>query len=429
MHVVMSIFSRDSRPTTGNSILRRRFWPGAIDFLREARWITRERLMLYGGVFAAVSVLLLAKGVPFYTAHGLTSGAGMPLTTDFMNFYVGAKAAAAGHASLVYNDQWFHALEHRVIGPGRFVGAYVYPPLLLLLSLPLALFSVVPALIVWTALGAGLCFALLWRLVGWQAAALAVVGAPAAFWNLLAGQTGNFTAAFLAGGLMLLERHPTIAGICFGCLAYKPHLGLLLPFALGAGRQWRAFAAAAATVVVLVLASLALFGAAAWAGFLGQMANQRHLVETAGGLARLPTVFAAARELGASPMLAYAAQTVSGGAALALIVAVWRRPCSVEAKSAALAVAIFLATPYALDYDEMIVVFAAAWLAREGVRSGFRPWERLMIVLLLVSPLATFVSSVIAGVPLGPVIFWLAFAVIVRRARGTVAALSMPAEA
>jgi hypothetical protein len=45
----------------------------------------------------------------------------------------------------------------------------------------------------------------------------------------------------------VLERRPYLAGSLFGLMIFKPQLGLLLPVALIAGRQWRVFAAAAAT--------------------------------------------------------------------------------------------------------------------------------------------------------------------------------------
>ena len=59
-----------------------------------------------------------------------------------------------------------------------------------------------------------------------------------------------------------------IAGVLFGLQAYKPHLALMIPVALLAGRQWRAFVAAGVTVGVLLLASLALAGWDSWRGFL-----------------------------------------------------------------------------------------------------------------------------------------------------------------
>lgn len=63
---------------------------------------------------------------------------------------------------------------------------------------------------------------------------------------------------------MLLERSALLAGILFGLLTFKPQLGVLLPLALLAGRQWRAFIAAAATAAVLFAASVILFGANVW---------------------------------------------------------------------------------------------------------------------------------------------------------------------
>jgi hypothetical protein len=214
---------------------------------------------------------------------------------------------------------------------------------------------------------------------------------------------------------MILERRPVTAGICFGCLAYKPHLGLLLPTALAAGGYWRTFAAAAATVVVLVLASFALFGTETWAGFLGQMAVSRHLLEIPHQPNRWPTVFGAVRILGGTLALAYAAQVISSALALVAVALVWRRPGPIETKSAVLVVATFLATPYAWDYDTAILIFAAAWLAREGMRTGFLPWERIAIVALLILPLLTIAVVELTGIPLGPVVLWLVLIVLVRR--------------
>src|SRR5436305_707287 len=82
-----------------------------------------------------------------------------------------------------------------------------------------------------------------------RAAAIAVIGTPAAFFNVYGGQNAYFTAALLAGGLLVLDRRPVIGGICFGCLAYKPHMAMLVPFALAASGRWRSFAAAAAAAI------------------------------------------------------------------------------------------------------------------------------------------------------------------------------------
>jgi hypothetical protein len=398
-----------------------RFFLSALDVLREARWITRERLMLCGWAFAVLSGFLLVWGVGFYTANGLTAANGEPLGPDFINYYAGAKVAALGEAPLAYDNERFLAFEQTVVGPSS-QRIYSYPPTMMLLSLPLALLSYVPALILWTLLGVGLAFAVLRPLVGWREAAVAVIGTPAAFLNLVDANTGFFTASLIGGGLMLLNRRPVVAGICFGFLAYKPHLGLLLPVALIADGRWRTVAAAAATVSLLLLASVALFGTGSWAAFIEQMAVNRSLLEMHHLWHWLLTVYVAARELGAPPALSYALQTASAAAALAVIAIVWRRPGPVEVKAAALAVAIFLATPYANGNDAVVLLFAAAWLGHEGMRTGFLAWERIAVVALLLLPLLASTASIFAGVQLAPFVLWLVLALLVRRALGNPAA-------
>jgi hypothetical protein len=387
-----------------------------IDILRLGRWIDRPRLLLWGVGLAIAAAVVLGRAVLFHTANGLTAADGAQLGGDFINYYAGAKAAASGQAALVYDHDWFHALEQTVTGPAM-LRMYAYPPVTMLLSLPLCWLDFVPALVLWVALGIGGCVAVLQRLVGWRMAAVAAIGAPSAFFNLYYGQNGYFTAILLGGGLMILERRPVLAGICFGCLAYKPHLALLVPFALAAGAYWRAFAAAAFTASLLLLASVAAFGMDSWAAFLGHMAVERQLIVSEYGFwPFMPTVFAAARLAGASLALTSALQLLSSGLALAVVVLSWRAPGPHEIKAAIVSVATFLALPYAWDYDTIILVFAAAWLGREGMRSGFLPWERLTLVLLLIWPVVAIASAQLAGFLPAPALLWAALLVLARRA-------------
>jgi arabinofuranan 3-O-arabinosyltransferase len=391
----------------------------AVNVVRVARWITREHLTILGVGSLIMSLTLLAVHVVSHTTVGFGNGDGDELANDFINFWSGAQIAANGQANLAYDTKWFQAYEQAITGPSSSFRIYNYPPVAMLLSLPLACFSFVPALALWTLIGAGLCFWVLRRLVGSRVAALMAVGAPAAYLNLLSGQNGGFTAGLFAGGLMILERRPVMAGICFGCLAYKPHLGLLLPLALAASGKWRTIAAAAATVAALVLASFALFGTATWTAFLEEMAGQMHLLGwNWPSWHRIPTVFVSLLVLGATTPVAYAAQIVSGLFAAALAVMVWRSPAPIETKAAVLTVGTFLATPYAWDYDMVLLMFAAAWLGCEGLRTGFLAWERIAVVALLVLPLVTMMMTKLMVIPLGPAILWLVFLVLVRRGCG-----------
>lgn len=117
------------------------------------------------------------------------------------------------------------------------------------------------------------------------------------------------------------------------------------------------------------------------------------------------------------------AQLVSAAGALAAIVVVWRHPGPIEIKAAALTVAIFLATPYAFFNDTVVLLFAAAWLGREGVRTGFLPWERIAIVALLALPVLTIAVAKLAGISIAPLVLWLGLGLLVRRAVGKSVAL------
>lgn len=370
--------------------------------LRQARWLNHESLRWYGISFALISSLLLANSVIFDT--------GSELGGDFINFFAGVKAAAGGSASSVYNRAWFHAFVATTLHNGTF-RTYDYPPPMLVLTFPLALFPFGQALVAWLLLGGALCFVLLRRLVGWEAAALTLIGAPAACLNLFFCQNGYFTAGALAGGLIILERRPVLAGVCFGCLICKPQLAILLPIALAADRRWGAFVATGITATAFAVVASTFFGVETWSAFF------KHVLEfdTGRGPARL-TILAAARSFGAAPALADALQLASGTLALSAVAIIWRSPAPAEIKYAALAVASFLATPFALPYDEISLIFAAAWLGREGMRIGFLPWERMIVVALLTLPLPMVAIGLVVGIPVTPVALFLILLALLRRA-------------
>jgi len=349
---------------------------------------------------------------------GVTNAAGEHLGRDFINFWSGARLAESGNAALAYDVEAFLQYQKTLVGPASEFKLYSYPPVTMLLSWPLAALPYLAGLVAWTLLGIGLVAWLLSRLVGWQMAAIAAIGAPAAYLNILAGQNGHFTAALLVGGLSLLDRRPVLAGILLGLMAYKPQMGVLLPVALAAGGRWRSFAAAALIVIGLIVASFVLIGGEAWSGFLAQMKLQTRVMELApDSWYRMQTVFIMARMFGAGLPAAYAAQACSAVLALLAVAVVWRTRSALELKAATLVVAMFLATPYDQDYDMVVLPFVAAWLARDALVGGdFRAWEKTVLCLLLAQPIMTMLLSHLVGGQVAPVVLWLTLALLLRRA-------------
>lgn len=385
--------------------------------LRQADWLDRPRVERIAVAFAVVALLATAWHVVQHTTHGVTDAVGMHLGHDFINYWSGARLGAEGRAATAYDTAAFHAYQRAFAGEASTFRMYSYPPTAMLLTLPLATLGFIPGLVAWSLGGIAATALLLRRLLGTKLALLAAAAAPAAYLNTISGQNGQLSAVLLAGGLMLLERRPVLAGLVLGGLCYKPQLALLLPFALAAAGQWRAFVATGLSALALSAASLALFGPEAWAGFLQQSELQRKLMEAGHSFwHRMPTPFAMLRMLGAGLPLAYAAQILSALGAIGATVLAWRSPATQEVKAAVLVLATFLATPYAWDYDLIACVFAVAWIAGAAARDGFRPWEKIALALLVAMPVLIGPLAKATALQIGPLVLWLALALALRRA-------------
>ena len=94
----------------------------------------------------------------------------------------------------------------------------------------------------------------------------------------------------------------------------------------------------------------------------------------------------------------------------------WRSDAAFELKAAALALGSLLATPYVLDYDLVVLAVAIAFLARHGLRHGFRNFEISLLAAAWIVPL---LSRSIAGatyLPLGLLVQLALYAFVLRRA-------------
>ncbi len=288
----------------------------ARELLRSGAWLTRERVRL-----VAVAVLVAsAAGLLFLvvTAHGLVDFQGRPIGTDFSNVYAAGTYVRDGNPEAPFDLARQHAREQQIFGEGTPFYGWHYPPFFLFVAAALALMPYGLALAVWQAVTLGLYLLTIRAILvpsrrlrregqGEGAYALGevlllAVAFPAVFINIGHGQNGFLTAALIGGALVLLDRRPLIAGVLFGLLAYKPQFGLMIPLVLASTGRWRCFAAAAATVLVLALATTAAFGPQIWHVFLDSTRFTRVVALEQGntGWYKIQSVFSWARMWGAS---------------------------------------------------------------------------------------------------------------------------------
>ena len=441
---------------------------GLIHTLRSGAWLTVERMRLVGALLIAAALI----GAVFLvaTSDGRNDRFGRPLGTDFSNVYAAGTYVLEGKAAAPFDPARQYAREQAIFGTGTPFYGWHYPPFFLGLAALLALMPYGLALALWQ----GVTLVLyLWAIrailtapswpglsrpstssfeaskqdvdarhkaghdggeapppgqLRWppspasgggikQLWLLLALAFPAVFINLGHGHNGFLTAALFAAGLAQLDRRPWLAGILFGCLAYKPQFGVLIPLALAAGGYWRAFAAAAVTVALLALAVTLAFGVDVWTAFLASTKFTRTIVLEQGetGWQKIQSVFSVVRMWGGGIALAYAAQIALMLALACALIWLWRSSAAYPLKAGSLLIGSLLATPYCLDYDLMVLAPAIAYLSVDGIARGFSPYEKTILAALWIVPLIARSIPQATLIPLAVPMMLLAMIFMLRR--------------
>jgi hypothetical protein len=358
------------------------------------------------GLYGAFYVWRLVSGGPLI---GPGIAAFFP---DFLVFHAAGRAWIEGQGALIYDSNALTAFQNalyadRLPGEVRF-RPFLYPPTWLLMLLPFAALAVGKAYALFLSGTVALATVLEGRhdWPGW----LAILVSPAAVWVALTGQNTFLSLALFYGGFRLLDTAPPAAGILLGLLAYKPQLWVLVPIAMIAARQWRVLAWMIGTVIVMALASLVVFGPELWRAFFAaaREASSARIVDEM--LTRVSTQivspFASAYILGLPRSVASALQMAGAVLAVAAVWAAFRRHPSSIARTAVLATATFLVSPYTLNYDLLLLMPAVVGLFRQGAGKGFHPAERLIHLLLWLMPLGGMILARF-GLPLVPLVILL----------------------
>lgn len=383
--------------------------------LRDADWLDAERARAYPRIVAGVVVLALL-GLAL-TAHGAVDSRGEPLGTDFSNFWSASKLALMGEPAAVYDMARQYAVQKQEFGPQTGFYPFFYPPIYLLICYPMAALPYLTALAIWIAVTAWAYQAVIRRIGAGVVGLAPVLAFPAVFVTIGHGQNALLTTAILGAAALALDRRPLVAGVLLGLLAFKPHLAVVAPLMLLASGRWRAFAASAVTAVALALVSLAVFGLDAWKAFIASApAAKAVLDDKMMDVEKLQSVFGAVRLLGGGANLAYLAQGAVALAVLGVLLVLARKSLTGEAIGALTATAAALTSPYFLDYDLALLAIPLAWATAQGVKHGFLPWEKSILVFAFALPAFSRVLAFAIGVPFAPLATALLFWCIARRA-------------
>ncbi|WP_306120811.1 MULTISPECIES: glycosyltransferase family 87 protein [unclassified Roseitalea] len=392
-------------------------------------WITRQRLVVYP--LLMLTLIVATTGYVLASNGGLLPN-GAPFGSDFVSYWVAARQALAGAPHLPYDRALFEPAQAAHFPQSGYF-AFFYPPHYLAYMLPLGALPYYGALGLWMGVSFAAAASMLVAIAGHgRRTVILALAFPAAFLTLAHGQNAFLSAALFGGGLYLLPRRPVLAGILFGLLTFKPQLGLLIPLALVAAGQWRAIAAAGATLLALIAASLGLFGASTWLAFLAQSEHAMQTMQF--GLVdwyKMISTYAALRVAGLGDGAAMTVHLAVALAVAATIVWAWlpRSGVTHQTRSALLLTGALLATPFGLNYDLYLLAPALAFVAARGLRAGFLPYEKTMMAVLFLAPMA-LLAMMAAGIAVMPILLIAWFALLARRAAAERGApmLAQPAE-
>jgi hypothetical protein len=356
----------------------------------------------------------------FIATTAIVTILGDPYQMDFVSYWAAGALTLDGNPAGAYDIALHRAIE---LGAIPLDGAlpFAYPPCFLLLLAPFGLLSYPAAAADWVLLTfAAYCLAMRrWAPeMPWLALSF-----PPLLVNAITGQAGFLTAALFIGGMAMLPKRPAFAGVLLGLLIVKPQLGLLLPFALSAGREWRVIAGAAASSAGLILLSLVLFGWEPWQAWLGNADLFASIAsEGRAGWHRMASVYGALRLAGAGPAPAWIAHIFVALAAGGSACLVWYRGADPGARAGALAAATALASPYLFIYDTLLLVVPFLWLVSRGRHGPLLAlaWAILFLALAQVAGWAPRLNLA----PLAPIILLALILIETRQPRGFSASAS-----
>jgi alpha-1,2-mannosyltransferase len=361
--------------------------------IREAAWLNSGRVGAYTRV--------LAIAIIFAAVYRLVLG--LDLAADYRSFWAASVLALEGHPAAAYDPVIHYNIETMI--PGIWDAgwaAFFYPPIFLFVCLPLSLLPFSVSVVAWLTTTGAVFAASVSKLVprsNW----LTALAFPASWMNAGSGQNGFLTAGLLTFGIRWMDARPILAGVFFGCLAYKPQFATVLPFALVASGRTRVMLSAAVTVFVLAGASVMAFGTAAWAGFIHDLPLARLALETGAEKPwKLASVAGAALLVGMPTDAAFVLQVVSTVFACVFLMVFGRRCRDTLLLGSAMCICATLASPWVHNYDLTILALPIVCLVSEGLRTGFRPWERVTLFVAYALPLVNAPLAIGAHLPVVP---------------------------
>lgn len=378
--------------------------------------LDRERLSTYPKIFLFLYVFIY--GYWIFSGTGYSDPRGKPIGADFSAFWATSKMVLSGEAAAVYRDDVIFAVEKSVAGVD-YRNPVPYPPTYFFIVAPLALLAYIPSLIAWLALTFSAFLYVAYRFAPHATTLWLALSFPGSFQNIVHGHNGFLTTSLLGAAFLIIGKHPFAAGLVLGLLSFKPHLVMVVPLFLVAGKAWRALAGMVLSVLFLASASMIVFGMDAWSGFFEKIPFMMQLMENRFlQMHQVVSTLGALLLLGAPYNVAIWIHGLCSLIGIGLTAAAWYRNAPDPVKHSLLVLCVLLVTPYLHSYDLTLLALPLCWLGQEAYqRADASPLLSFFLIAAWLLPIVTVALAANAGIQIAP-LFLLAMTIWVYRCAG-----------
>lgn len=376
-----------------------------------SKLIDDQRLAVYPRILLAIYAV--GVGYMWWSFDELVDPTGKGFGYDFITFWSAGWLTLGGNGVGAFDAEAILAAQNHAVEGVTGVYLWHYPPTFQLIAAGLALLPYVMSYFVFVGFSLAAFLAAVRSLVPWRHAGTLLLALPGVFLCAVYGQNSLISAALFAAAMANLERRPAVAGVFIGLLAFKPQLGILIPFVLVIAGQWRVIYAAAATVLVYCGLATALLGVELWIAFVSNLSVVKEVLES--GLlpwSKIPSAFIFLRMLGVGQELAYVVHSVVAVVAIAGTLFVWWRVGVTPLSWATLICGTMLVPPYTFNYEFVILTIPLVIILNHLVQrgGGVLWWEKVVIASIVVGPLLMGPIVELVSIQLGFLVLLATFA-------------------
>jgi hypothetical protein len=349
-----------------------------VEMVEITRSSAAKRSIYFRVILAIIALVLIPAAAEF---SGVKLRPGAHKLVDFDDFYIAGQLVWRGAIAQAYHFVTMLQLQKPFTDSDSFM-PWTYPPQFDLLVAPLALLPMGLAYSVFMIGTLAAYLATLKRIAAENFVPVLILLTPVIVITVRCGQNGFLTGTLIGLTCLGLLTRRSLAGLPLGLMIIKPHLAVGFAVYTLVNRLWGTALVAAMTVAATSALATVLLGPAVWTAFLDGVREARVFLEHGFyPFFRMISLYAVVRTFGFSALVATTAQVLVAIFALGMVVLASRQLSPRQSLGVA-AIATLLISPYAYDYDLLILGIGLGLLLPDLTDLGTER-ERLALYALI----------------------------------------------